>query len=274
MHLLNVYFICIILVDAVINQMTSETSGATCACGVMVKSRKKQGIRSCDPKISTCSCVKNEKKCSRNCRCVGCENLQVLEKSNANGNSKGCACGSMKKDRASISCLDGLRKSKCPCLKNNTYCSLRCRCSSCGNVSSGTASSHKDVVSERQADTVRTTPIKRKRTQQETYKRCRGVEYLAENGFEISPGPWTNTETLILSSIVEMIKSYELAVTSSNVMELYNFVALSDKVKDMALPIAYKSNKSIIGKLSQLNSRYSVFQSLMDSFSSDNFCFS
>jgi hypothetical protein len=175
----------------------------------------------------------------------------------------------MKKDRSSISCQDGLRKSKCPCLKNNTYCSPQCRCSLCGNISPDTASSHKDAVSVL-ADTVQSTPIKRKRTQQETYKRCKGVEYLANNGFDISPGPWTDMETLILSLVLELLTSTELAVSSSNVMELYNFVALSDKVKDMELPIAYKSSKSIIGKRSQLNSKHSVFQSLMDSFSEDD----
>ena len=32
---------------------------------------------------------------------------------------------------------------------------------------------------------------KRKRTTPEMYKQCKGVEFLAKEGFEISVGPWT-----------------------------------------------------------------------------------
>ena len=36
----------------------------------------------------------------RDCRCIGCVNLQVLEKSIPDSNTKGCTCGSTKKVHA------------------------------------------------------------------------------------------------------------------------------------------------------------------------------
>jgi hypothetical protein len=74
---------------------------------------------------------------------------------------------------------------------------------------------------------------------------------------------------LALVIILEVIKSNSLPVSVNNIMRLYNFVALSDKVKEMAIPIAYKHSKKIVGKLSHINSKHGSFQSLIDSFNDE-----
>ena len=237
-----------------------------CNCGAMAKSRQKQVSNSSDPKAvkPTCSCVKNNKKCSRNCRCVCCMNCEEPSKSVASSTTKGCTCGSSKKNSSNIFCHDGLlRKSKCPCLKNNVYCSRRCKCSSCGNK----CVDIKGVdASQSQKNP---TGIKRKRNPPEPYKRCKGVDYLAKEGFEISVGPWSKLETLTLSVAAELIKSTGLTVSPNSIMEIYNFVACSNKVKELALPIAYKSSKQVLGKLSHINSKHSIFQTLVDSLNEE-----
>ncbi|XP_028417638.1 uncharacterized protein LOC114542086 [Dendronephthya gigantea] len=217
-----------------INEFDSnEENSLTCNCGVMAKSKQKDVSKSCDPQANmpSCSCVKNGKKCSRKCRCIMCINSQDLKKTVADGKMKGCTCGRGKKG---VFCQDrSTRKSKCPCLKRNIYCSYRC-------------------------------DVKRKRSHPETYKRVKGVEYLANNGFEIFEGPWTKLESFILLIVLEVIKCAGLSLVPNNIIELYNFFALSKVVKEMNLPISYKSTKRILGKLKYINSKHSVFKTFMD----------
>ena len=115
-------------------------SQSTCNCGIMAKTREKHMSHYCDPKAATpvCSCVRKGKICSRSCRCVNCTNSQIQPKSVADEKRKGCTCGSSKKETSVVSCQDSAsRKSKCPCLKNNIYCSHRCKCTFCGNKCEG-----------------------------------------------------------------------------------------------------------------------------------------
>ena len=110
------------------------------------------------------------------------------------------------------------------------------------------------------------TSTKRKRTNPQTYKRMRGADYLAKEGFVISNGPWTNLECIVLFAVTEVINYSGVAVNSQNVAELYNFVVSSAKVKEIGLAVTYKPFSSIVGKLSQLNEKHSLHKSLMDSF--------
>ena len=242
---------------------------SACNCGVMAKSRQKNVTRSCDSETAkhTCSCVKAGKACSRDCRCIGCVNYQVPVKLVPDSKTKGCTCGSTKKNSSNISCQDAgmLRKSKCPCLKKNTYCSYRCKCSSCGNKCVDTQG--QDVGSEPNG---MSTSIKRKRSQPEPYKRSKGVDYLAKKGFEIVEGPWTKLETLSLFVVVNLIESFNVNFSHMNIVELYDFIACSSKVKEIGLPIAYKPSNRVLRKLSYMNSKHSVFQSLMDAVNDEH----
>lgn len=105
----------------------------------------------------------------------------------------------------------------------------------------------------------------RKRTNPQTYKRMRGVDYLAKEGFVLSNGPWTNLECIVLFVVTEVINYSGVAMNSQNVAELYNYVVSSEKVKDFGLAVTYKPFSSIVGKLSQLNEKHSFYKSMMDS---------
>lgn len=95
----------------------------------------------------------------------------------------------------------------------------------------------------------------------------RGADYLANKGFVVSNGPWTNLESIILFVVIEVIEGSGngVALNSLNVAELYNFVVSSEKVKEIGLAVTYKPFSSIVGKLSWLNEKHSLHESLMDS---------
>ena len=221
-----------------------------CNCGLMAKQKGEGSIVSCDNHSSRCSCVKRGEKCARHCRCVNCKNSSKEDMHPGTSINKGCTCGMTKKgDATYVSCQDGtLRKSKCPCLHKNTYCSSSCKCFNCGNTRGGCN------------PTCTTSPSgkKRKRCNPEPYKRTRGTDYLADRGFDIASGPWTELESTILYVVIEVIKSTGIPLTSKSISELYNFVASSKTISEMALPVAYKSFAKIVGKISFLNSKHSV----------------
>ena len=199
--------------------------------------------------------LKKGQTCTRFCRCVNCNNAFQVEKS-VSGQRKGCTCGSVKNRNSVVVCKDQVeRKSMCPCLRIDKKCTSSCRCSNCGN---------KDDCPYKRSSNF--TSTKRKRTNPQTYKRMRGADYLAKEGFVISNGPWTNLECIVLFAVTEVINYSGVAVNPQNVAELYNFVVSSAKVKEIGLAETYKPFSSIVGKLSQLNENHSLHKSLMDSF--------
>ena len=128
---------------------------------------------------------------------------------------KAVTCESGKKETPVVSCQDRLsRKSKCPCLKSNIYCSHRCKRTFCGNRCEDTKGLNTPTSHSNGSGT------KRKRITPEIYKRCKGVKFLAKEGFKISVGPWTEMETLILSLTEELIKDIGLPVSPSNITML------------------------------------------------------
>ena len=203
---------------------------------------------------SRCSCLKNGQTCTRLCRCVNCNNACQAEEKSVSGLRKGCTCGSTK---SVVVCKDQVgRKSRCPCLRIGKKCISTCRCSNCGN---------KEGCPQKRLSS-NFTSNKRKRTNPQTYKRMRGADYLAKEGFVVSNGPWTNLECIVLFVVTEVINYSGVAMNSQNVAALYNFVVSSEKVKDFGLAVTYKPFSSIVGKLAQLNEKHSLHKSMMDSF--------
>ena len=67
------------------------------------------------------------------------------------------------------------------------------------------------------------------------------------------PGPWRLLETLCLVVCKEILLIRELPRNSSNFSTLYNFVAESDKVKEMSLTIERKSTAQVAAKIAHLS---------------------
>ena len=197
---------------------------------------------------------RNQQTFTRLCRCINCNN-QGLQEKGAVSKRKGCTCGLLNKVTGKrVACKDYVDwKSRCPCLRIGVKFDSVCRCTNCGN---GT-----DCPEKRCSNT---TPSKRKRTNPQRYKRIRGTDYLAKQGFTVSSGPWTKLESIFLSVVIEVIDGSGVVLNSENIAEWYNFVVSSDKVKEIGMAITYKSLSSIIGKLSHLKEKHSLHESLMN----------
>ena len=123
-----------------LGQAESE-SLTICSCG---KNKKRMSQASCqqrEDKPSGCPCVKKNICCTRKCKCRNCNNLSKSTVPSTCTPLKllRCRCGentALKKDDSInvVSCRDGEKKSKCPCLGSGQGCSDLCRCFNCENV--------------------------------------------------------------------------------------------------------------------------------------------
>ena len=176
---------------------------------------------------------------------------------------RGCTCGNGKKSADFTACKNSeKRKSKCPCLRAKIFCTSSCKCLRCGNCDG----SKSNTATNTNKDLESPFGSKRKRCNPDPYKRSSSANYLAEHmhGFDISSGPWTQLETLLLYVVVDLIRSTSMELSATTVSALFNFITGSEKVKEMLLPVAYKPMKSIIGKLEYMRSKHNVFNSLLD----------
>ena len=224
----------------------------------MAKNRGVGDIVSCVKENLKCCCTLKGVSCTRDCRCVNCENFESVSKK-VSINNKGCSCGkSKKREVAHVSCVDNpSRKSKCPCLRQNWYCAMVCCCYNCGNQ----INPPNNITNE--SNNEAPPVIKRKRSHPEPYKRSKGTSYLASNEFELTSGPWTKLETVLLQIVLEVLHSTKVDASPLNIHALYDFVVCFPLVKEMALQCSQKCLKSICGKLKHENSKSEVFNSLI-----------
>ena len=142
---------------------------------------------------SRCPCLKKGNSCTRACRCKNCGNAETQVKSNSVKQGKACRCGhnAAMKDSAYISCRDGSRKSKCPCLASNQACGDLCSCVNCGNG-----------FGSKQSEPHTPSTHKRKRETAVSYKRQKRSTFLHKVGFDIVSGSWTHFESALLLRVV------------------------------------------------------------------------
>ncbi|CAH3024692.1 unnamed protein product [Porites evermanni] len=84
------------------------------------------------------------------------------------------------------------------------------------------------------------------------YKRKKGKEFMEDHKASISSGTWRNLETFCLIVCREVLLSHSISENPGNLKLLYNFVAQSDSVKAMLLPISVKSTSQIAAKIAYL----------------------
>lgn len=194
---------------------------------------------------SKCPCNRISRACSRKCRCRNCnnDNNHTTVESKGLKGRKGCTCGNTLKykETSHVSCRDGKRKTKCPCVAGGFGCSEICRCYNCGNVI--------------QTGGVSITPNqqrKRKRETISTYKRTKGVQFMRNESAPVTSGPWSVLETLCLVVCKEVLLINGLPTNSSNFTLLYNLVAESNEVKELSLTVAVKSTAQVAAKMAHL----------------------
>ena len=212
-----------------------------CNCG---KNRRGTKI-SCVSDI--CPCKKNESPCTRDCRWHNCRNVDHISNTSGRENgmdetafNKGYRCGQGNKskddDLMQESCRDSSRKSRYSCVARGI--GDLCRCINCANII--------------QARVAQVTPMKQRKRKRELvspYKRKKGKEFMEDQKASISSGTWRNLETFCLIVCREVLLSHSISENPGNFKLLYNFVAQSDRVKAMLLPISVKSTSQIVAKI-------------------------
>ncbi|XP_046840723.1 uncharacterized protein LOC124434843 isoform X2 [Xenia sp. Carnegie-2017] len=241
--------------------LVKNTMLTKCCCGKSRRGEKSIGLSSCSESEaghSKCSCLKLGQACNRMCRCRNCCNpLNEKERKfrPARKNRKACMCGNGRKesDGIFISCKDkDTRKSKCPCLRDSVGCTNDCRCRNCGNIYNSP-----DFIPggkrgcEEELSTFKG-KAKRRRSNPQSYKRIKGAVFASNQDGEVSSGVWSELETIMLVVIQEILFLTELPSETSNIISLYQFIAVSEFVTEMKLPIVKKENVEIEAKLVEM----------------------
>ena len=138
------------------------------------------------------------------------------------------------RDTTRVSCKDGERKRRCPCVAEGAGCTVNCKCKNCGNIfQTGGVSANLNKGKKSRRD-----------------KRKPGIEFMESENASVTSGPWSLLETLCLVVCKELPILNALTVNSSNLSTLYNFVAESDKVKELSFIIARKTTAQAAAKIS------------------------
>jgi len=158
---------------------------------------------------------------------------------------KGCRCGSGRpktKNENSLSCKDGIRKTKCPCVAGGNGCTSNCRCLNCGNIFKTGGIPASPVI-----------PRKRRREAILNYKRQKGSDWMINEGATLSAGPWELMEILCVLVCREMLLRSHLPTVSCNFAQLYTFIADSTESNSMSLGIKRKTTSQVAAKIKHLN---------------------
>lgn len=224
-----------------ISERVRETpSERGCNCGR--KNKDGDNITSCNN--PRCPCFTAKVSCSRVCRCKGCCNpLAKSVPEFASAADVECSCR-----KSPVSCKDGIRKSKCPCLRNGKKC-VSCRCKNCGNGNVNVKS---------------LSGPKRRRTHEPTFKRTKGCDYLAQQGFEINCGPWTELETIVLLVILDILQESRLDPTVVNISFIYRHLLSSAILQNSGLLLEQKRNSQIAGKMCYIKKNLNLRNEMLE----------
>ena len=237
--------------------LNSKTTNKVCSCG---KNNAKDGQKaSCtkdDKGHSHCPCVISGHFCSRNCRCKRCQNSTMQAACSSTSElgytiEVSCKCGhnKVKYDNKYVSCRDGPRKSKCPCLRVNQECGLECSCFNCGN------SNMRKLKRGNEKTVSSPTQLKRKHERPSPYKKRKSAEYLSLQGAHPVDGPWTNHETCLLFCVTSLIEATIVTPSVENITALFNYVTDSKICKDNNYALRRKKQSQVSAKLKILNEK-------------------
>ena len=155
-----------------------------------------------------------------------------------------------------MACSDGKRKTKCPCVRNETQCGSHCFCKNCGNCD-------KSSLNLPSSDSPRS--LKRKRDNPSPFKKQCSAEFLASKGIHPSSGPWTTHETCLLLGCASLIRVTAVEPSVQNITMLYNNIINSEVSRRMCYPIREKTLTQVSRKLSHLAEKQVVLHTLGNS---------
>ena len=239
-------------IDAIPEEISKRVRGKLnekgCNCGRKQKVEEANLTSRSSCNNSRCPCFTNKVPCSRICRCKGCGNPQY-ESVAAFDSPKDVQCSCHK---SPVSCQDTTtRKAKCPCLRNGKKCSS-CKCKNCGN---GLGNDKDGTTSQ---------SLKRKRHHEPTFKRSKGCDCLAQQGFEVNCGTWTDLESVVLIVILGILEESPLQSNTLNASSMYRHLILSSVFQNSGLTIEQKRNTQIAGKILHMRRNLDIHIQMLD----------
>lgn len=92
----------------------------------------------------------------------------------------------------------------------------------------------------------------------------KGADFVSNQETEISPGTWTELEVTMLLVIQEILFLTNLATESANIVSLYQFIAASEFVSEMGLPLSAKEGPDIDCKVLEMQAKQQLFLSIIN----------
>ena len=99
--------------------------------------------------------------------------------------------------------------------------------------------------------------VKRKRSAG-IYNRENGCKYLSSAGTPHAQGPWTNYESVLLSSVMKLISQTDVSPSAENYSKLFNFVVGSNLKQHMHSTPSSKTATQIAAKLAHFGKKREV----------------
>ena len=154
-----------------------------------------------------------------------------------------------------MACIDGIRKTKCPCVRNERQGGASCLCKNCGNCGKSSINLTSSTP----------TSLKRKRDNPSPFKKQCSAEFLASKGIHPSSGPWTTYETCLLLGCASLIRVTAVEPSVQNITLLYNNIINSEVSRRKCYPIREKTLTQVCRKLSNLAEKQTVLHTLENS---------
>ncbi|CAB4010300.1 Hypothetical predicted protein, partial [Paramuricea clavata] len=85
-----------------------------------------------------------------------------------------------------------------------------------------------------------------------SYKRIKGAVFASNEDGELSSGIWTELEIIMLVVIQEILFLTDLPSEPANITSLYQFIAASEFVTEIKLPIVKKEAVEVQAKLEEM----------------------
>lgn len=86
----------------------------------------------------------------------------------------------------------------------------------------------------------------------QSYKRIKGAVFASNQDGELASGVWTELESIMLVVIQEILFLTDLPSEPANIVSLYQFIASSEYVSEIKLPVVKKEAVEIQGKMEEM----------------------
>ena len=87
---------------------------------------------------------------------------------------------------------------------------------------------------------------------------------MAQQGFDIECGPWTELETITLIVILEIFQESPLLPNALNASSIYRHLASSSIIENSGLTIGQKRNAQVAGKILHMQKNLALHVQMLE----------